>query len=406
MINLYHFFDSSHLFSRVIIAKRLALAGLVIMLLAPNLYGQVFTPYDTTSLTGIQLGPVAWGDFDNDGDLDILAVGSPRAGPVISKIYRNDNGRFVKHADLRGISIGSAIWGDYDNDGDLDILLTGRDSTATNIAKIYRNDSGGAGFVDIQAPLEGVRFSRNAWGDYDNDGDLDILLTGESDAGRIAKIYRNDKGAFVDINAMLPGVYRGSVAWGDFDNDSDLDIFMTGFTAADSVISKIYRNEGSRFLEHPASLVGVFRRGSVALGDYDEDGDLDLLLAGETSAGPRITKVYQNDRGRFVDIQAGLEGINSGPVAWGDYDNDGDLDILLAGKKSNEQFDAAIFKNENNGSSFRRIESPIAPIDDGDAAWGDYDNDGDLDILQIGKAIGNSLIAKIFVVHPICWTQN
>ena len=71
-----------------------------------------------------------------------------------------------------------------------------------------------------------------AWGDFDNDGDLDILLTGESASGDISKIYRNNgNSTFTDINAGLPSIYYGSVAWGDFDNDGYLDILLTGYSS-------------------------------------------------------------------------------------------------------------------------------------------------------------------------------
>lgn len=93
-------------------------------------------------------------------------------------------------------------------------------------------------FTDIGAPLPGITDGSVAWGDYDNDGDLDILLAGSTGSDRIAKIYRNDDGNFVDINAALPGVLRSSVAWGDYDNDGDLDILLTGSSNA-GLITKI-----------------------------------------------------------------------------------------------------------------------------------------------------------------------
>ncbi len=84
-------------------------------------------------------------------------------------------------------------------------------------------------FSDIDAGLTGVDYSSADWGDYDNDGDLDILLTGTA-AGlhRVSRVYRNNGGTFTDIGALLPGVHWGSAAWGDYDNDGDLDILLTG----------------------------------------------------------------------------------------------------------------------------------------------------------------------------------
>ena len=75
------------------------------------------------------------------------------------------------------------------------------------------------------------------------------------------------------------------------------------------------------------------RAGAVAWGDYDQDGDLDILLTGQTNSNPNaISPVYRNTSGTFSDISAGLTGVTQSSAAWGDYDNDGDLDILLAGQ--------------------------------------------------------------------------
>ena len=202
------------------------------------------------------------------------------------------------------------------------------------MTKVYRNDGGGA-FTDIGAALAGVYDKGSvAWGDYDNDGDLDILLAGTADGGGlIARVYRNDGGGvFTDIGAALTGVWSGSVAWGDYDNDGDLDILLTGNTGS-GFVTKLYRNDGAdAFSDVGAALTGV-HSGSGAWGDYDNDGDLDILLAGYNGSGVPVSIVYRNDgSGVFTDIGAGLTGVSWGTVtAWGDYDNDGRLDILLAG---------------------------------------------------------------------------
>jgi len=152
----------------------------------------------------------------------------------------------IAGAGLTGVYTSSVAWGDYDNDGDLDILLTGA-TTGGYVSKLYRNDGGGT-FTDIAVGWPGVAGSSVAWGDYDNDGDLDILLAGASETGHVSKIYRNDgNNTFTDIGAGLTGVSYPSVAWGDYDNDGDLDILLTGGTfisgGAVRTISKIYRNE-------------------------------------------------------------------------------------------------------------------------------------------------------------------
>jgi hypothetical protein len=109
---------------------------------------------------------------------------------------------------LPGISSCSVAWGDYDNDADLDILLTGYKGNNISISKIYRNDGNGIFTEQTNINLPAISSGSVAWGDYDNDGDLDILLTGHTGVTRISKIYRNDgNGTFIEqININLPAV--------------------------------------------------------------------------------------------------------------------------------------------------------------------------------------------------------
>ncbi len=346
-------------------------------------------------LMGVNNSSAVWGDYDNDGDLDILLTGQTNTGQRIAKIYRNDGGGVFTDVQAALTSVfetgeGSSAWGDYDNDGDLDILLTGSGSGDTPVTKIYRNDNGN--FVDINASLTSIRSSSVAWGDYDNDGDLDILLAGATGGGSVSKIYRNDgSGEFTDINASLPGVADGCVSWADYDGDGDLDILLTG-SSNSAPISKIYRNDGSGvFSDTNAPLPGVV--GSAAWGDYDSDGDSDILLAGMSSTGA-IAGIYRNDNGVFMHIPASLRVAEFSSVAWGDYDNDGDLDILLTGASYSPSGPIAkVYRND--GGSFVDVSAPLIGVARGSVVWGDYDNDGDLDILLSGDA-GANYISKIY----------
>ncbi len=307
----------------------------------------------------------------------------------------------VSHADitftdisagLTGVYYSSVAWGDHDNDGDLDILLTG-DTGPWYLSRVYRNDGAGV-FTDITAGLPGMYTSSVAWGDYDNDGDLDILLTGDTASGPISGVYRNDgAGVFTDITAGLTGVSGSSVAWGDHDNDGDLDILLTGYTAS-GPISLVYRNDGAGvFTDITAGLPGA-AFGSVAWGDYDSDGDLDILLAGEDASHNRMARVYRNDgAGVFTDITAGLPEVTDGPVAWGDYDNDGDLDILLTGYSDSGRL-SRVYRNDGGGV-FTDIAAGLPGVDRSSVAWGDYDNDGDLDILLTGK-MASGWISRLY----------
>jgi uncharacterized membrane protein YeaQ/YmgE (transglycosylase-associated protein family) len=333
------------------------------------------------ALTGVYVSTAVWGDYDSDGDLDILLTGSDGAVPV-SKVYRNDGaGVFTDiGAGLVQVGYSAAAWGDYDSDGDLDILLTGTDGLS-NFSKVYRNNGGDA-FTDIGAVLTGVNFGSVAWGDYDSDGDLDILLTGLGDTAVVTTIYRNDgEGAFTDIGAGLIGIALGAAVWGDYDSDGDLDVALSGISTSGEV-SKIYRNDGGAFTDIGAPLTGT-QLGSIAWGDYDSDGDLDLLLSGYDGTNP-IARIYRNDGGAtFNAIGAGLTGVYLSSGAWGDYDNDGDLDILLNGTDGTNRL-STIYSNDGGGV-FTDAGAGMTGTALGSVAWGDYDSDGDLDALLTGS---------------------
>jgi len=356
-------------------------------------------------LTGVCNSSVAWGDYDNDGDLDIIVTGWDGSNSFISRIYQNNSGIFADiNAGLIEVYDSSVAWGDYDNDGDLDILLTGN-SGSSRISRIYRNDAGI--FTDIEAGLTGAFTSSVAWGDYDNDGDLDILLTGSSFSGAISHIYRNDQSAdgptrvFTDINAGLIGVYNSSVAWGDYDNDGDLDILLTGYSFSGET-SHIYRNDGPStgsgyiFTDINAGLTG-FGNGSAAWGDYDNDGDLDILLTGADVSYNPTSRIYQNNSGVFTDINAGLIGAVGGSTAWGDYDNDGDLDVLLSGFDASYNCISRIY--HNNSGIFTDINAALAGVFNSSVAWGDYNNNGNLDILITGGTTLSAPHNPIFRIY-------
>ena len=290
-----------------------------------------------------------------------------------------------------GITTDSASWGDLDNDGDLDLLLVGEDSQQNSFTKIYRNVNGK--FQEVKNNLPSLSNSSSDWGDFNNDGLVDIILTGKtSDATAITKIYQNNgKDKFIE-KFELTGVSNGAVSWGDFNNDGFLDILLTGKTNTGKSITKVYQNKGDNTFTEKANLLGI-NNSSATWGDYNNDGLLDILITGKTDKVKEITKVYQNEgKGNFVS-KFDLTGISNGEAIWGDYDNDGFLDIAIAGSNNKGKSTIQIYHgNEGNNGSFKLFvdQIPTENIKYDSLIQGDYDNDGDLDLLLASSKTGET----------------
>jgi hypothetical protein len=145
-------------------------------------------------------------------------------------------------------------------------------------------------FSDAGVGITGVEQGASvAWGDYDSNGELDLAVMGHDGAAGVGTVYINSAGAFVPGPAFT-GVWNGTLAWGDYDNDGDLDLTATGDLGGSTPSSTIYNNDGVGLSAIPAGLLDVYGSG-VAWGDYDNDGDLDLAVAGNDTAAPYDTKI-------------------------------------------------------------------------------------------------------------------
>jgi hypothetical protein len=372
----------------------------------------------STNFVQVQNSLIAWGDYNNDGRLDVLIAGATNGNtgipfqPVVqpvTQLYRNDgNGVFTPVATgFPKVTRGSAAWGDYDNDGYMDLILTGTTNNASSgaISRLYHNNGDGT-FTDAGAGLPGVYSGAVAWGDFDNDGRLDLLLTGTTNSsfsGAITRIYHNNGNGTFSNALTLPGLYLSAMACADFDGDGDLDIVLAGMNNIGVANTIVYRNNGNGTFTEAANLTGV-SNGSIAVGDFDNDGRPDILLAGFTGSSA-VSIVYRNNGGfSFSNISAGLPGARQSSVAWGDFDNDGRLDILISGTSapgvplSSGAF-TRVYRNTGStvlSQSFSNVPVNLPTNYSGTATWADFDNDGKLDILLTGTdgVLDNSQTAR------------
>lgn len=268
---------------------------------------------------------ISLGDFDGDG-LDDVYIGQP--GGLPNRLYRsNGDGTFSDATRRAGLGIlddtSMSLFGDVDGDGDQDLILIGA------APLLYRNQGGGEFIFDAAAGLDvpedkAAMLTGAAMADYDLDGDIDFFVCAydfwegeaEYDAptpyydavnGPANLLFRNDgNGTFTEVSddAGFSGTndrFSFAPAWGDYDNDGDPDLYV----ANDFGRNNLYRNNGDGTFTDVADELGVEDLGagmSAAWGDYDNDGDLDLYTSNMwSSAGLRITKSDQFDEVAPVD---------------------------------------------------------------------------------------------------------
>jgi enediyne biosynthesis protein E4 len=392
-------------------------------------------------------GGIALFDCDNDGKLDLVVVNDStieqyrNGGNLMITLYHQDgNSPAVHFTDVtetsgltaRGWGMAIAV-GDYDNDGLPDLYVTGYGHNV-----LYHN-LGNCKFEDVtaKAGVQGGGFSVGAaWADYDRDGHLDLFVARyvKTDVNHLpdpAKGFRGYRGVLFELPDTMEGetdlLFRNrgdgtfeevskkagvndpdklhgmGVAWGDYDGDGWPDLYVTNDYGA----TYLYHNRQNGTFEEVGGPSGTglgpdgqgYGNMAVAFGDFDRDGKLDMFV---TRADNQPASLYWNQGDHFLDVahEAGIASLTKAPVKWGtgfgDFDNDGWPDILVANGNFSSLLDSLpkqdrfaepmqLFRNRGN-STFEEIADE-AGLNVGrlysrrGTAFGDINNDGKLDVV-------------------------
>ena len=379
-------------------AARGILAALLMAAVSPA-SGQTFTNVAEASGAAVGLHGTAgaWGDFDGDGDLDLYVANRGAANALLAN---NGDDTFADVAAAAGVDEDgdsvAAAWADFDNDGDLDLYV------ADFFAQDFLYENSGGSFSEVGRARAMVDLTRRgsvtsaAWGDYDTDGYLDLYIGKFYHAN---ELYHNDAGSLEPITGLGTGDQRdtGGLTWVDYDNDGDLDLYTVNREQENGLFRNDLDAGGDFAAIACAATVDNTEIGQAgAWGDFDNDGDLDLHLANVGA-----NNLYRNDgEDRFSDVAAaaGVRSSGSGFLtamsAWLDFDGDGHLDLFLANGAELELPDV-LFANNGDGT-FRDATAEAGLPTTGSShlsvSRGDIDGDGAPDLyLTNGAALGNRL---------------
>jgi len=273
-----------------------------------------------------------------------------------------------------------APWADIDNDGDLDCYV----ANWYNFNNLIYTNNGSGTFTQMNGPvvISGGYCETASWGDYDNDGLVDLYVTNSAGLNKNLLYHNDSSNAFTKITTsdMVNDIFDSRcVNWTDMDSDGDLDLFVTN---ENNQNENIYRNDGSAVFTKLTAGALVNDGGktmSAAWADYDNDGDMDVFLANDQGNDGLFRNHGNFNFTKITSDTVSNCGGNSFSSAWSDIDNDGDVDLFVTNSFwATTLLENFLFINNGNGT-FSRV-SNTTPATDLDwsygCAFGDYDNDG------------------------------
>ena len=332
----------------------------------------------------VNIASISNGFSDNSDIADVTIVESTRL-------------TLVEDAPFEGVENGKVSWGDYDRDGDMDLALMG-DASIGTITNVYKNN-GEDGFTNTLQNFTKVIGGDIEFVDVDQDGWLDVAVSGNSSEGRISKLYINVKGQYfeesVSYSEQVIGLSQADMEWADVDNDSDPDLIISGIDNENNFRTIYYTNIGNgNFFEEKLFYSNGYIQGEIDIVDNNNDGDNDLFITG--ISGSVGDQFYNNTRidntyywgGNQSDVDVGLSG---GNTEYLDIDGDGLMDFLSIGK---QDINSSVVDSRSNLMDLNYLPK----LSNIDFDFADYNNDGLSDVVISGEDSQTGLgITKLYV---------
>ncbi|MFT3753363.1 MAG: T9SS type A sorting domain-containing protein [Paludibacter sp.] len=354
---------------------------------------------------GSEKGSVAWGDFNNDGYLDLFQLSNNVYALFKNngdETFTNVTSTIMPAGSPTGINESGIIFLDYNNDGNLDLLTAGWSGSTS--ATLYKN-SGAPNYtytVDANNSLLGLRTGdeKNAHSilsaaDYNNDGWVDLFMEGWCDAlnTRVVTLYKNANGVFtrqttpVGGTADFEGMNSGSIHTGDVNNDGYVDMISSGYSVSGSYKTNLYINQGNgTFVKSNATFTGI-EQGESILFDANNDGWLDVYVAG---VGYESNWVWPGNL--YINNQNGTFTLNSNPnlasgsqgytaFASGDINNDGKTDVMVQVPWGEN---TVTYYNNGDNTFLKDVIQNAGRARAGSFGLADFNNDNKLDYFIFG----------------------
>ncbi len=373
---------------------KLFTTSIAILFLAGNNIAQNynFSKITSNTIDSVGVNSICFFDADNDGDVDYIQAGEGYSYNFKTTLYfNNGNGIFTPSTDtlFPKFNRGDIKFADVNNDNYNDLLIIGFDDSYQKLANLYLNDGTGHFQLSTTTSFFPVHQGAVAFADFNNDNSQDVIISGNDTLGNPnTNLYLNNGlGIFTRLySSIIDSVHYSSVDVADVENDGDIDIVVSGLNTQGNIITKLFLNDGlANFtLDNATNLDGA-HFGTVKFADLNNDNHIDLLVSGDNDGiGNIVTDIYSNDgSGNFsLEASTGLIGAKFNTVSIADLNGDDLPEIFIGGDTTLNGDRANILYNNMGNFNFTINTQPITSANFSSHTYYfvDIDNDSDNDL--------------------------